>query len=144
VANTIHRHAVVAYSSADMYALVSDIESYPRFLPWCTAAQILDYADNTVVARLSLSKGRVAQSFTTRNVLCPDNAIDMSLVDGPFRFLNGRWTFTPLHDAMSEVALDLNYEFKNKILALAVGTVFNQISNAMVDAFCERAHELYG
>lgn len=97
-----------------------------------------------MVARLSLSRGRVTQSFTTRNVLSPNDAIDMSLVEGPFRFLHGRWTFTPLHDSMSEVALDLSYEFKSKILALAVGTVFNQVSNTMVDAFCERAHELYG
>jgi ribosome-associated toxin RatA of RatAB toxin-antitoxin module len=134
----------VPYSAKAMFALVNDIEAYPEFLPLCSAATILQRNADTMTARVELSKGPLHQSFTTRNRLAPHSAIHMSLVDGPFKFLQGSWSFKPLDGDLTEVALDLGFEFKNRLLATAFGKLFKQLSATMVEAFCRRARELYG
>jgi ribosome-associated toxin RatA of RatAB toxin-antitoxin module len=68
--------------------------------------------------------------------------IEMRLVDGPFKHLQGFWRFDSLNDHACKVSLDLDYEFSSKLVALAIGPVFNQIANTLVDAFVVRAKEL--
>jgi len=71
--------------------------------------------------------------------------IEMRLIKGPFKHLNGFWRFDALKDESAcKISLDLDFEFENRLLALAVGPVFSQIANSMVDAFCKRAMEVYG
>jgi ribosome-associated toxin RatA of RatAB toxin-antitoxin module len=141
---SINRSALVMHSSARMHALVNDIASYPEFLPWCSKALILEKESGFMLASLEVSKGRMKQSFTTRNDLSADGRILMSLVEGPFSHLKGVWDFTVLQDNACKVALNLEFELKRSITKVAFGAIFNQAANTMVDAFCARADQVYG
>ena len=140
----IHRKAVVPYSTREMYALVNDIESYPLFLPWCNDAKILERENNRLMARLSMKIGRFGLEFTTENTMRPERHIEMRLVEGPFRHLAGNWKFEPRGENSCAVAFDLRFEFKNRLLRLALSSVFNKIMAALVDSFVRRAEQLYG
>lgn len=141
----ISRNALVPYSVEEMYALVDDIESYAQFLPWCGSTEVLSRDENEVKASIEISRGALNKSFTTLNRLQKNKIIEMRLVEGPFKHLEGFWRFDSLKDnSASKISLDLDFEFESKIIAFAVGPVFNQIANTMVDAFCKRAVEVYG
>ena len=139
----VRKSAVVPYSPRDMYNLVADIESYPQFLPWCTAASVQGVQDDQVMARLTLNKAGLHYDFTTRDTMHEDSRIDMTLVEGPFKTLTGCWRFEPVAQG-TLVTLDLHFEFTNKLLALALGKTFHKANSTLVDAFCQRAAQLYG
>lgn len=132
------------YSAAEMYALVDDIEAYAEFLPWCDASRVLSRNDEEVRGMLALAHGGVHKSFTTLNRLQKNKMIEIRLVEGPFRHLEGFWRFEALAENACKVRLDLDFEFANKLVALAFGPVFNRIANTLVDAFCKRAVDVYG
>lgn len=138
------RSALVPYSSAQMYALVNEVERYPEFLPWCRGATVLDRGDESVTARLTLSRGGVAGSFTTRNELEPHQRVSMRLVDGPFKTLEGTWTFKSIGDAGCRVELDVRFEMKNALTGLLLGKAFEESCNRLVESFTARAREVYG
>lgn len=140
----INRSALVPYSAAEMYRLVDDIGSYPEFLPWCRSAREWERDEDEVKASIELQRGGIHKTFTTCNRLQKDKMIEMRLVEGPFQHLEGFWRFEPLQEGASRVSLDLEYEFSSRLLKMAIGPVFAQIANTLVDAFCERATELYG
>jgi ribosome-associated toxin RatA of RatAB toxin-antitoxin module len=140
---TIHRSASVPYTPAQMFDLVNDIESYPRFLPWCKAARVLQRDTRQIRAMLTVAKRGVEKSFTTLNLLQPPQRVEIRLVEGPFRRLDGLWLFDPVGTGC-RVSLDLTFEISGKILALTLGPVFNHAANLLVDAFVKRAHEVYG
>jgi ribosome-associated toxin RatA of RatAB toxin-antitoxin module len=125
-----------------MYALVADARSYPAFLPWCRGADVRDMATDEVEATLHIEFRGIRQRFTTRNRLLPESAIELNLVDGPFRSLDGRWTFTALETRASKVSLALSYEFASGVLEHLVGPAFSIISSTLVDAFVKRADAL--
>jgi ribosome-associated toxin RatA of RatAB toxin-antitoxin module len=127
-----------------MFALVNDIESYPCFLPWCRSAQIIKRDRDEIRACIEMAKGAVHKSFSTRNRLQQDKMVEIRLLDGPFRRLEGYWRFEALREDACKISLDLEFEFSNPIVRAAVGPVFNQIANSLVDAFCARAVELHG
>ena len=132
------------FTSGQMFALVNDVESYPAFLPWCSAAGIEGAGENYLVATITLSMGKIQHSVTTRNTLQPGKRIDMELVRGPLRRLRGVWRFDDVDGGNCQVSLDLDFEFKNKILKLALDKVFGHLSYASVDAFRNRARQVYG
>lgn len=141
----ISRNALVPYTVEEMYKLVDDIESYAEFLPWCRSTEVLSRNSDEVQASIEIARGALHKSFTTLNRMQSNKIIEMRLVKGPFRHLEGFWRFDPLKDhTASKISLDLDFEFESKLVALAVGSVFNQIANTMVDAFCKRAVEVYG
>ena len=140
----VDRSALLPYTADEMYALVSDILTYPQFLPWCSGTEILSQEGEELSARIGFSVGGVSQSFTTRNRLQSGKEIAMQLVDGPFSQLEGRWRFEPLGDAGCKISLLLEYDFSSKMVGLVVGPVFNKIANTLVDAFQKRAVEVYG
>lgn len=140
----VSRSAIVPHTASDMYALVADVEAYPEFLPWCSDVDVHLREGDTVEATLELHRGGLRKRFRTRNVMQPDTSMDLSLVGGPFRHLSGGWTFTPLGDAGSKVALDLEFEFDSRTLDLVVGAFFEDACNKLVDAFTQRAAEVYG
>lgn len=144
MAHTIDRSALVWHSAERMYALVGDIESYPQFLPWCSAAEVHDVAPSQVLASIEVSKGGVRQRFTTRNLMDAPNSIVIELVEGPFQSLRGRWYFQPLDVNASKVILEMDFEFSGRLAQMAFGPVFNQAANSLVDAFCSRADQVYG
>ena len=141
----ISRNALVPYSVEEMYQLVDDIESYAEFLPWCKSTDVMSRDENEVTASIEIARGALNKSFTTLNRMQRNKIIEMRLVKGPFKHLEGFWRFDALKDASaSKISLDLDFEFESKIVAFAAGSVFNQIANSMVDAFCKRAVEVYG
>ena len=141
---TVSRSALVPYAASEMYALVADVEKYPGFLPWCRDARVREPGEDTVEASLEIGRGPIRKSFTTRNTMVPDSRIDIGLVDGPFKHLQGRWEFMTLDGAGSRIALNLEFELSNALLRRTLGPVFSEIANTMVDAFCRRAKQLYG
>ena len=116
----ISRSALVPFSAEQMYQLVNDVHSYPDFLPGC-----------------------ISKTFTTRNTLLDNQSINMQLVDGPFRKLMGGWQFTALSPEACKVELHLDFEFTNKLIELAFGKVFKELAGSMVQAFTQRAKEVY-
>jgi ribosome-associated toxin RatA of RatAB toxin-antitoxin module len=141
---SIERSALVPFTPKEMFDLVSDIESYPRFLPWCRGARVLSRDIDEVRARIDFAVGGMTKSFTTRNRHQVNKMIEMHLIDGPFSRLDGFWRFDPLGKEGSKIALFLEYGFSSRMLGLAVGPIFGQIANSLVDAFQQRAVETYG
>src|SRR5688572_2564239 len=139
----IRRSALLPYAPAQVYGLVADVERYPEFLPWCTSARILARADDEVTVTLGLSSGLVRSSFTTRNRLEPDRALTMSLVDGPFDHLAGRWDFTPIQNAGTRADLHVAFATHGIIGAIALGPAFEGACNHLVDAFARRARQVF-
>ncbi len=140
----IERSALVMHSAQRMFDLVNDVKRYPEFLPWCIDAHIQSESDTNLVAGLTIKKGGIKQSFTTRNEKQSPDWMSMELVDGPFKKLNGLFKFQPLSDEACKVIFQLDFEVAGKILGLTLTPVFKQASNTMVDAFVKRADEIYG
>ena len=141
---TVRKSALVSYSAAQMFELVDTIENYPQFLPWCRSATVLERGDQIVKATIVMAKGAVHKSFTTCNQRYPFERIELQLVDGPFRKLEGAWIFQALDEQACKVSLELEFEFSSRVLKLAVGPVFHHIADTMVDSFSRRATQLYG
>lgn len=138
----VTRSETVPYPAKAVYDLVNDIQKYPEFLPWCTAAKIHSQHENEIVASLTLSKSGIHKSFTTRNELVPCKRIEMHLVNGPFKHLYGLWTFQEDEQQHCTVKVDISYAFDSRIIAMMVGPVFNRIANTLLEAFVERAHQV--
>lgn len=141
---TISRNALVMFSTEQMYQLINDVPSYPKFLPDCGDSKIISENNDKMTASLLVSKGGLKKWFTTENSLVENQEVSMSLLDGPFKYLTGKWQLTPLSEEACKVSLDLDYEFSSKMLDLAFGRVFNGIANNMVQAFIDRAKVVYG
>lgn len=140
----IERSALVFYSAQQMFELVNAVADYPQFLPGCSSARIISQSEQDMVACLEVSKAGISHSFTTRNIFYPYQRIDMQLVDGPFRHLNGGWEFQPLSEHACKVILKLEFEFSSKLIQFAFGKVFNELTARMVNAFTLRAKQVYG
>jgi ribosome-associated toxin RatA of RatAB toxin-antitoxin module len=140
----LQRSALVPYTHIQMYALVDNIEAYPTFLPWCKTAQELKRNSDEVQATLTLAYGGFEKSFTTLNRLQPNKMIEIKLVHGPFQQLEGFWRFEPMGDKGCRVSLDLEFEFSNKLIAMAFGPMFKQVTETLVNAFCKQAEVAYG
>ena len=139
----VRRSALLPYTAAQMYALVTDVERYPEFLPWCTSSVILMDEGEQVTVRLGLSSGITRASFTTRNLLVPGRSVTMNLVDGPFDRLEGRWDFTSIRDAGTRADLQVRFATHGLIGAIALGPAFEGVCNHMVDAFARRARQVF-
>ncbi|NNS07087.1 type II toxin-antitoxin system RatA family toxin [Erwinia sp. JH02] len=139
----ISRSALVPYSAEQMYRLVNDVHSYPQFLPGCTGSRVLDASSDQMTASVDVSKAGISKTFVTRNTLTDNQSIHMQLVDGPFRKLSGGWRFTALSDEACKVELNLDFEFTNMLVELAFGRIFKELASSMVQAFTQRAKEVY-
>lgn len=140
----IKREAVVPFTAQQMYDLVNDVTSYPDFLPYCQSSDVLKQSEDEVHASLTLAKGGFSKSFTTCNRLQPGKMIEVTLVNGPFRHLEGFWRFQDKEGGGSEIKLDLKFELASGFFNRAFEPVFAQVANKLVDAFHERAKEVYG
>jgi ribosome-associated toxin RatA of RatAB toxin-antitoxin module len=141
----VKRSALVPYMPEQMFALVEDIERYPQFLPWVSAAQLVKRKPGEVVGRLEMHRAGMREIVTTRNVLTPPREIALTLVTGPFKTLEGRWTFEPIGtDRGTRVDLTIRFEFLNPMLTLLLSRSFEKSCNELVDAFVARARAVYG
>jgi ribosome-associated toxin RatA of RatAB toxin-antitoxin module len=139
----ISRSAIVEHSAQRLYELVEGIESYPQFLPWCLAARA-EREGLSTLATMTVGVGGLRQSFTTRNANRPGEAIDMQLVEGPFRNFSAGWRFRALSGSACKVEFSIEYEFASRALAKVLEPLFDRIADTMVDAFTRRADALHG
>lgn len=140
----ICRSALVDFSAAQLYQLVNHIEDYPNFLPGCNKSRILERGDTYIIASINVKKAGISKTFTTRNTLVENQSIHMQLVEGPFRQLNGDWRFIALGANQCKVEFHLEFEFTNKLVELVFGRIFQELIASMVQAFSQRAKEVYG
>ena len=139
----VERSALVPFSPEQMFALVEDIERYPEFVPWVATAQLLERTATEVIGRLEMQRGGIREKFTTRNVLSPPHQMDLTLVDGPFKTLEGRWKFEPIADRGTRIGLAIRFEFANPMLSLLLSNSFEKSCGQLVDAFVARARSVY-
>lgn len=146
----VKKSVLIAYSPHQMYELVTAVEDYPQFLPWCERAEVLERRDDGVTARLHLSYLGVRQTFTTRNTQTPDRSVDLQLVDGPFSQLDGSWRFNPVPPTEGAAAeacridFELRYDFANFMLEALISPMFDRIADTFVDTFVRRAEQVHG
>ena len=140
----VNKSALVPYSPGQMFALVDDIEAYKEFLPWCSGSTVLHRLESEVTASLEISHSGFQKSFTTRNLIQTGDQITMTLVEGPFKKLEGVWQFRALGEEGCKVTLELEFEFSNRLVGMTFGTLFGQIAGSLVDAFTQRASQIYG
>lgn len=139
----VRRSALLPFTAAQIYGLVTDVERYPEFLPWCTTARILADEGEYVTVNLGLARGMARGSFTTRNRLVPDRSVIMSLIDGPFSLLEGAWHFTPIQEAGSRADLHVRFATHGVVSGIVLGPAFQEICNQLVDAFGRRARQVF-
>lgn len=135
----IRRSALVRQTPEVMFDLVNEVEAYPRRFPWCAGSAVLERDDTTLVARLDLRLVGITQAFTTRNTPIRPDSIHMQLVDGPFRTLEGEWTFLALGDAGCKIAFALDFDYSGRFTAPALRLGFQNLADRMVDDFCREA-----
>jgi ribosome-associated toxin RatA of RatAB toxin-antitoxin module len=139
----VSRSALVSFSAEQMFDLVNDVARYPEFLPGCSGSRVIESSNGAMVASVDVSKAGISKTFTTSNELVSGEAIMMNLVDGPFKTLKGGWFFTALDEQACKVELKLEFEFSSKMIEMAFGKVFNELTNNMVNAFTKRAKQVY-
>ncbi len=141
---SLERSEIVPFSPDQMYALVMDVESYPEFLSWCGHGRILSEEEDSIIAELTLQYQGIHISFVTRNRFQRNRLVEMELVRGPFRFLEGIWSFESLPEDGTRVHLSLGFEFANRVFSFMLRPIFHQAVDTLVSDFCRRAYELHG
>ena len=139
----LERSALVSFSDQQMFDLVNDVESYPEFINGCKRTKILAQGEGWMEAELDLQKAGFSQTIATSNTVAPPASIILKLKSGPFKHFEGRWYFDSIKADACKVTFTLEYEFKNKLLGMAVGKIFEQIASEQVDAICNRAKQIY-
>lgn len=140
----IQRSALVAVSPGRMFEIINDVEHYPKFVPGCSNARVLERTPEQVHAELTVGTGLMKTTFSTLNRLHPPDRIEMQLESGPLKSLGGQWTLTPVASgAISgcRVELDLRFEPHGNIAAMALGPVVEKLASSLVEAFVARARQ---
>lgn len=146
----VKKSVLLWYSPHEMFSLVTAVEDYPAFLPWCERAEVIESTETTMTARLHLHYAGVRHAFTTRNTHVPDRRVDVDLVDGPFSLLDGVWHFQPLSPPGQDepkacrIEFQLDYAFNNRALEAVLSPVFDRVANTFVDSFVRRAEQVHG
>ena len=139
----IARSALVTHSAIDMYRLVEGVPLYPQFLSWCTAAKIHEQNNEMQKASLTVVVAGVRQSFTTLNTLQSGERVEMKLLEGPFKNLQGEWCFMQLGVDGCKISLELDFEMTSGVMSSVFGKGFGKIADRLVDDFCKRAEQVY-
>jgi ribosome-associated toxin RatA of RatAB toxin-antitoxin module len=138
---TLTRSALIARLPAQVFALVNDVASYPKFVPGCSSAEVLLQSESEIVARLKVHRGPLSTLLTTRNRPRPPSEIRLELVDGPLRSLDGLWTFSPVGSNGCRIELQLQFEFSNSLKAALLDPLIEGVASSMVQAFVARAQQ---
>ncbi|MEK7360652.1 MAG: type II toxin-antitoxin system RatA family toxin [Pseudomonadota bacterium] len=140
----VEKSVLIGHSAAKMYALVADVNAYPQFLPWCSATEVRQLDAHRAAATLHINYHGLHLNFTTENQMDEGALIDMKLVDGPFKHLDGFWRFVPLAEQACKIEFRLSYELSGKLMEKLAGPVFSHIANSFVEVFVKRAEAVYG
>ncbi|MED5225724.1 MAG: type II toxin-antitoxin system RatA family toxin [Pseudomonadota bacterium] len=134
----------VPFTPDQLFEMVSDVQSYPKFLPWCVGARIRSADDELIVADLMIGYKLLRERFTSRVTLDREKwKIETEFTDGPFKFLRNQWEFKSCPEGCQIVFL-VEFEFRSTVLQKLVSVLFNEVVLRMVSAFEKRAYFLYG
>ncbi|HVS25855.1 MAG TPA: type II toxin-antitoxin system RatA family toxin [Burkholderiales bacterium] len=139
----VERIVLVPYTAQQMFALVDGIENYPQFLPWCSGTLVTRRDDKVTAATLHINYRRLKLSFATENTKEMPRLIEMKLVKGPFRHLEGGWRFIELGGEGCKIEFQLQYEFSSKLVEKLLSGAFQHIADSFVDGFIKRAEKIY-
>lgn len=138
-----HSEEIISpYSTEQLYALVADIEKYPEFIPWCSAARVIEKSDEWVIADLLVGFKGITETYRSKVHLL-ENEIDIEYLEGPFSHLENNWKFQP-QDEGAKIEFMIKFEFKSSLLQALIGGLFDKAAMKMVGAFEKRADEVYG
>ena len=135
---------VLPHTPEQLFDIVADIERYPEFLPWCVATRIKTREGNLITADVVIGFKMFRERFTTRNVLDRPRRIDVTYHEGPFKYLNNHWLFEPVGEGSCDLDFYIDFEFRSRLLQMAVGVLFNEAVKVMVSSFEKRAKAIYG
>ncbi|AYG66195.1 MULTISPECIES: type II toxin-antitoxin system RatA family toxin [unclassified Rhizobium] len=141
-------HRPVPHSPDQMFDLVADVERYPEFLPLCEALTIRNRKERDgkilLIADMTVGYKAIRETFTTQVLLNKaERAIDVKYIDGPFKYLDNRWRFTPSENGGCSIDFFIDYEFKSRILGALMGSMFDRAFRMFTDAFETRASKIY-
>ena len=139
----------VAHSAEDMFALVADIERYPEFVPLCEQLNVRSRKEGEgkelLVADMAVGYKSIRETFTSQVLLKPgERVIEVKYIDGPFRYLDNRWRFEPAGPESCRVHFYIDYAFRNRMLGMLMGTMFDRAFRTFAEAFERRADQVYG
>ncbi len=141
-------HRPVPHSPDQMFDLVADVERYPEFLPLCEGLAVRSRKERDgkilLIADMTVGYKAIRETFTTQVLLNKaERAIDVKYIDGPFKYLDNRWRFTPGENGGSVIDFFIDYEFKSRILGALMGSMFDRAFRMFTDAFETRANKIY-
>jgi len=139
----IKKSEVVPYSASEMFSLVADVARYNEFLPWCTEARVLHEKQGKVEVEFRLAYGPIRTGFTTRNRFQPNEKIEMQLLRGPLKHLEGSWSFRELPEGGTRISIDLKFQLAYRFSGVMLNPLFVAAAERMVSAFKERAAIIY-
>jgi ribosome-associated toxin RatA of RatAB toxin-antitoxin module len=142
--SSFHKQVTVPYTAEQMYDLINDINAYSTFIPLCTSSEVHEELDHKLKATIKIAKGKIGFGFTTVNTMEKGRSIAMNLENGPFKTLKGIWQFTPLGKDECIISLHFDFDFSNKLLGVALGGLFKQLCDSMVESFRKQAVIRYG
>ena len=140
----------VKHAATDMFDLVADVETYPEFVPLCSALKVRSRTPKeegveVLVADMTVAYKMVRETFTSRVTLDrPKLAILVEYLNGPFSRLQNRWTFRPAGEAACDIEFFIDYEFRSRVLAMLMGAMFDTAFRKFAAAFERRADKIYG
>ena len=142
---TVSRSLIVPYSAHEMYVLANDVGCYHEFLPWCNSSTTLQSEGEEMLASIGIAFKGWETTFTTRNELSPDRSIHMQLAEGPaFESLTGDWQFETLDESACRIELTVSFSMTGGVTAKMLSPVFSRICAQLIEAFAERAKQIYG
>ena len=141
--SSFNKQVTVPYTAEQMYDLVNDINAYSTFIPLCISSEVHEELDHKLRATIKIAKGKIGFGFTTVNTMEKGRSISMNLENGPFKSLKGVWRFTPSGTHECIISLHFDFEFSNKLLGVALGGLFKQLCDSMVDSFRKQAAVRY-
>ena len=139
---THHEPRFLPQTAEQLFDLVSDVDDYPNFLPWCVALRVTSRDDNEIRADMVVGFKMLREKFTSRVTLTPKERIDVEYLDGPFRYLENRWLFID-KDGGCEIDFFIDFEFRSRLLRKIMEPLFHEAVRRMVRAFEKRATERY-
>jgi ribosome-associated toxin RatA of RatAB toxin-antitoxin module len=138
----IYKEEEINVSVPIIFNLINNIEQYPNFLPWCTKTEVTNEFENISIGKIFISKSFINWSFSTKNTVEQNKSISLSLIDGPFDELDGRWLFKKIDDNNTHVSLEINYKFKNSLIELSIEPIFTTIMNSILESFIDQAFKI--
>jgi len=134
----IKKEAIVLNDIDTVFRIVNQVDLYKNFVPYCIESKILFHENNIMNARLDFNLKGLETSFTTKNKIIENKSIQMELIEGPFKYLDGIWEFKKIENK-TIIFLTINYEAENKIIEYTIGKSLEKITNYLVKAFVEES-----